>query len=69
VTENPPESGFEWIDTVTDAGDSMRSYMPVEGPEEPPTPPPGRGSASVSDRDVSSGDGAAGTPESDGEGQ
>ena len=37
----------EWLDKHTDA-DSIRSYRPVLGPDEPGEAPPGRASASAS---------------------
>jgi hypothetical protein len=36
----------EWVAKLSEP-DVMRNYLPVDGPEEPAQPPPGRGSASA----------------------
>jgi hypothetical protein len=57
-----PDSG--WLDKLQDA-ESVRSYRPVRGPDEPSQPPPGRASASVQPGDTAQrGDQGAGHPAS-----
>ena len=60
--QTQPDSG--WLDKLQDP-DSMRSYRPIRGPDEPSQPPPGRASASVQPGDTAqSGDEGAGEPAS-----
>jgi hypothetical protein len=47
--QNQPDSG--WLDKLQDA-ESVRSYRPVRGPDEPSRPPPGQASASVQPGDA-----------------
>jgi hypothetical protein len=44
-------SDQEWLDKLSDA-DSVRSYRPVRGPEEPAEAPSGRASASTQPGDT-----------------
>lgn len=46
----------EWLDKLAEP-DSMRNYRPVDGPEEPAQPPPGRSSASAPGGDAPQGEG------------
>jgi hypothetical protein len=46
----------EWLGKPAEP-DSMRNYRPVDAPEEPNRPPPGRASASAPGGDVPQGEG------------
>jgi hypothetical protein len=46
----------DWLSKLSEP-DAMRNYGPVEGPEEPPQPPPGRASPSPPGGAASQGEG------------
>ena len=43
TNERPAQPGKEWHDELLEA-ESVRSYRPVIGPDEPAVPPPGKAS-------------------------